>query len=156
MDSVIEACPISPMSLEIGQPQSSANEIIVLRTQIKGRSPPPHSCYGHVARLTRPSPANAVLLFSVARAPGASNHISEIGLMRSSLGEQKEQHGYTAILTALTGFDRFWSIAAKRDRRGSIVAALRSLLDVTAAGREKFQRKILKTPNSPPARSPDD
>lgn len=117
----------------------------MLRTQIKGGFSP----LMLVERLTGLRSANAVLWSSEARAPFAPSRISEVDLIADGGGQEKTKRGYTAILTVSTGFDRGWSIAAKGEGRESVVAALRSLLNVTAVALEKFRGNVFKIPNSP-------
>lgn len=57
--------------------------------------------------------------------------------------------GYKAILTIPTGIGRNWSTAATGESRETIVAALRSLLDVTAAALERWQLESLKGMTAP-------
>jgi hypothetical protein len=97
--------------------------------------------------------ANAALLFSATRAPGATNYISEVGVMAASVDQEKltqaGQHSYIAVLTVPTGIGRNWSIAAKGESCDSIIAALRSLFEVTAAALEKYQGNVFKSPGNP-------
>lgn len=57
------------------------------------------------------------------------------------------QSGYYAVLTVPTGPNR--SVAAKGQNCDTIVGALRSLFDVTAAALVKYQGNILNNPGRP-------
>lgn len=59
------------------------------------------------------------------------------------------QSGYYAVLTVPTRLDPNRSVAAKGQNRDTILGALRSLFDVTAAALAKYQGNILRNPSDP-------
>lgn len=73
--------------------------------------------------------------------------------MASSADQGNHSHpmnnGYTAVLAVPTSTNRGLYTAAKGESRETFIAALQSLLDVTAAALEKYQGNIFKAPSSP-------
>ena len=57
--------------------------------------------------------------------------------------------GYIAVLNIPKGIGRVWAVAAQGQHADSVVGALRSLLDVTAAAMAKWQGSVLKGPSNP-------
>ncbi|KAM0698769.1 hypothetical protein Q7P36_000812 [Cladosporium allicinum] len=103
--------------------ESQSHEITALRAQIM---------------------ANATLLFWHTRQNGAPTLVSEVGLMTGPSGD-----GYIAVLSIPKGIGRVWAVAAQGRSADSVVGALRSLLDVTAAALAKWQGSVLKGPSNP-------
>ncbi|KAM0698770.1 hypothetical protein Q7P36_000813 [Cladosporium allicinum] len=102
-----------------GQSLSNAHEITALRAQIK---------------------ANAALVFWK-RNPSESLN-SEVGIMAAGT------EGYKAVLS-IPKLPWGWSVAARGEARNTVVGALQSLLDVTAAALAEYEGKVLSNPNNP-------
>jgi hypothetical protein len=70
--------------------------------------------------------------------------MSEVGVLTGVTGR-----GYTAVLSIPKGIGRVWAVAAQGQDSDTVVGALRSLLDVTAAALAKYQGSVLKGMGSP-------
>jgi hypothetical protein len=70
--------------------------------------------------------------------------MSEVGVMTAASGV-----GYTAVLSIPKGLGRIWCVAVQGQDADTVIGALRSLLDVTAAAMAKYQGNVLKGPSNP-------